>query len=293
MPLLVAGEGSGSLAQKIAKLTSWPVSNVEFKTFPDGEDYVRILAPLKDQDVVVVQTAFPPSRLWKLLLLLNAAEENRASSIRCVVPYFAYARQDRMFLEGEPVSARLAADCIRRYARNCVTVDLHKDAVAEYFGGACQNLSAAEPFARELKSRGVDLVLAPDAGALARAREVARRIGVPHDHLEKKRISSEVVEMAHKNVEVKGRKVAVLDDIIGTGGTMARATDHIFRQGASAVVCAGVHGLFIGDVVGRLKNAGASEVFVSDTVDSPYSRVSVSELLANALVAPVRTSLQR
>ena len=82
MVLLVPGEGSRSMAQKLAKLTGWSVGEVDFKTFPDGEEYARILSSVKGQDVVAVQTGYPPSRLWKLLLLLNAARENGATSIR-------------------------------------------------------------------------------------------------------------------------------------------------------------------------------------------------------------------
>lgn len=283
MPLLVAGEGGQSLAQKLAHLTHWPVVGAEFKTFPDGEEYAKIQGGVKGQDVVVLQTTYPPSRLWKLLLLLSAARENGASTIRCVVPYLAYARQDRVFLEGEALSARLVADSIRQYATDCVTVDLHKDDVRKFFGGVCQNLSAAEPFAKEFKAKGIEVVLAPDAGALDRAKDVAGRIGARFDHLEKKRVSSDIVEMRPKALDVAGKKVAILDDIISTGGTMAKATEQLVAQKAVGVVCAGVHGLFMADAVTKLKKAGAAEILASDTIDSPYSRVSVAELIAHAL----------
>lgn len=293
MPVLVAGDGGLPLAQKLGRLTGWDAGGADFRTFPDGEDYARILLPIKGQDAVIVQTTYPPSRLWKLLLLLNAARENGARSIRCVVPYLAFARQDRVFQEGEAVSARLAADCIRQYAAEVITVDLHKDEIANYFQGACRHLHAVEPFAKELKAQGVDLVLAPDAGARDRARAVADRMGVPYDHLDKKRVSSETVEIRPKSVPVLGRKVAILDDIISTGGTMARATEQLVRLGATGVLCVGVHGLLLGDVISRLKRAGAADVFVSDTIESAYSRVSVAELIAEALRVPAASSLRR
>jgi ribose-phosphate pyrophosphokinase len=284
--LLVPGEGGRSMAQKLAKLTGWSVGEVDFKTFPDGEEYARILTPVRGRDVVVVQTGYPPSRVWKLLLLLNASRENGAATVRCVIPYLPYARQDRLFLEGEALTARLVADAVRVYAKEVVTVEPHKDEVAAFFDGSCRSVSAIEPFAREFKSRGIDVVLAPDAGARPRAEAVAARIGAKADHLEKKRLSGDHVEMKPKSLDVRGSRVAIFDDIISTGGTMVKATEQLVKQGAATVLCAGVHGLFIGDAVGRLKMAGAEEVIASDTIESPYSRVSVAEAVASALGVP-------
>lgn len=280
------------MAQKLAKATGGTVGDADFKLFPDGEEYVRVATSMKGQDVVVVQTGYPPSRLWKLLMLLSAARENGAASVRCVVPYIPYARQDRLFLEGEALTAKLVGELIRTHARETVTVDPHKEDIAGFFGGSCRSVSAVEPFAKDFKARGIDVVLAPDAGARARVEAVASRIGAKVDHLEKKRISGTVVEMAPKSLDVRGRHVAILDDIISTGGTMAKATEQLVKQGAASVVCAGVHGLFIGDAFNRLKTAGASEVISSDTIDSPYSRVSVADEIAAALTnhvsAPAR-----
>lgn len=289
MPLLVPGAGVDGMVDKLARATGWTVAPVEFRTFPDGEEYARIRAPVRGEDVVVVETGYPPARLWRLLQLLNAARENGAATVRCVVPYLSYARQDRVFLEGEALSARLVAEAIRSQAAECLTVELHKDAVARFFGpGGCRNLSAVEPFAREFRARGVDVVLAPDAGARARAEAVAARIGAQADHLEKTRRSSEVVEVRPKSLAVRGRTVAILDDIISTGGTMVKATEQLVAAGAGTVLCAGVHGLFLGDAVARLRAAGAREVLATDTIESSLSRVSVAPLLAEALQAAPR-----
>lgn len=284
MVLLVPGEGAKPLSERLGKLIGADLADVEFKTFPDGEEYARILTPLKGQDVVVVQTGYPTARLWKLLLLLNAAGENGAKTVRAVVPYMPYARQDRIFLEGEALSAKVVGDAIRTHASACVTVELHKEEVRNFFGGTCQNLSAVEPFAADFKARGVQLVLAPDAGARPRAEAVARLMGAAVDHLEKKRISSEIVEMKPKSLDVRGKKVAILDDIISTGGTMAKAVEQLVRQGASNVVCAGVHGLFIAEAANKLKTAGASEILSSDSIPSPYSKVGMAGEIAKALM---------
>lgn len=286
MVLYVPGEGGRAFATRLAQQAAGEVADVEFKTFPDGEQYARIRSALAGKDVVVVETGFPPSRLWSLLLLLDAARENKAASVRAVVPYMPYARQDRRFLDGEPVTARLVAELLSPLTSSVLTVDLHKDDVKSHFRVPCMNLSASPAFGREFKSRGVEVVLAPDAGAEGRAREVATQIGARHDHLEKKRLSGTEVVMTPKSLDVRGRTVAILDDIISTGGTMAKATEQLVAQGARRVICAGVHGLFIGDAVAKLQKAGANEILCTDTIESEFSHVSVADLVARALQAP-------
>ncbi|MBI2078824.1 MAG: ribose-phosphate diphosphokinase [Euryarchaeota archaeon] len=125
--------------------------------------------------------------------------------------------------------------------------------------------------------------MSSSAGAMHRARAVAQRVGAQFDYLEKRRISSEVVEMTPKNLDVRGKSVCILDDIISTGGTMAKALEQLKRNGAREVVAAAVHGLFIGDAAEKLKRAGARDVFATNTVESAFSRVSVAESIVQAL----------
>jgi ribose-phosphate pyrophosphokinase len=282
--LIVAGEGAAPMARRIADATGWATTDAEFKTFPDGEAYARIPAAMDGQHVVIVQTGYPPERFWRLLLLLNAARENRAASVRAVVPYLAYARQDRLFQPGEALSSRLALECVRTQASGLVTVDPHKEDVARFFGPGFRSVSAEAPFADAFRTRRIDVVLAPDAGARPRAAAVAARLAAAVDHLEKKRLSGTEVEVAPKTLDVRGKRVAILDDIISTGGTMAKAVEQLVRQGAASVLCAGVHGLFLGDAADRLRRAGASELLASDSIETEHSRVSVAGVLASALL---------
>lgn len=293
MTLVVAGDGAQALAKALCEAGRHPLGHVEFKTFPDGEEYVRILEPVKDEDVVVVQSTFPASRVMKLLLLLNAAKENGARSVRAVVPYLAYARQDRIFQPGESLSVKLIAQIIGLHASECFTVDLHKDESCQLFKIPVHNLSAEEPIAAELKRLRVDSVLAPDSGALPRVQAIARRIGVAHDHLEKTRVSSEVVQMKPKQLDVKGQRVAVVDDIISTGGTIATAVEELLKQGASSVFAVAVHGLFLGAALEKLKRAGVAEILSTDTVPSPYSRISVASVIARAMAERLTASSMR
>lgn len=283
MVLVIAGEGSQRLGGEIAQRLSADWGEAEIRAFPDGEFYVRIISPIKDQDVIIVQTTYPQHRLTQLLLLLNACKENGARKIRAVVPYLAYARQDRVFKPGEALSARLVAEALGLAAHQVVTVEAHKDDVGQYYRIPFANVSAEEPLAQELKRLKTEVVLAPDEGAAPRAKAVAKRIGSKFDFLEKRRITSEIVEVAPKSLNVQGKTVCVLDDIISTGGTMAKALEQLKANGARNTYAACVHGLFQGDAVDKLRKAGAKEILATNTIESPHSRINIADVVCAAL----------
>ena len=287
--LVIAGDGSARLATEIARRLTAPLLSVEFKVFPDGEDYVRLLGNVKGEDVIVVQTTFPPNRYWRLLLILDACREAGAARVRAVVPYLAYARQDRIFQPGESLSARVVGETLSTLCSQIVTVDVHKEDIRSFFRIPFTNISAEEPLSRELDRLGVQVVLAPDAGARPRAEAIGKRIRVQVDHLEKKRITSEIVEMTPKSLDVSGKSVAIVDDIISTGGTMAKALEQLKKNGAREVYAVGVHGLFLGEAVQKLTAAGAKELIATDTVETKYSRVTVADQIVGALRAPLPT----
>lgn len=282
--MILPGPGSEGFARRLAQQTKVDLGHVETKSFPDGEKYVRVLDAVSGP-VVVCQTLWPPERFVDLLLLLDAAQRAGAERIVAVVPYMAYARQDQVFQPGEALSARVVARALDAYCDRVITVDPHKAKVLDFFECGAQAVSAASPVAHALKERKVDVVLAPDEGALGRAKDVAKECGADVDHLEKTRIDSQTVTMQPKDLDVKGLRVAIVDDIISTGGTMATALAMLREQGAEATFAVGVHGLFIGGAEDRLKKAGVDEILSTDTVPNPTSRISVVEPIAAALAA--------
>ncbi len=282
--MILPGPGSEGLARRLAQHTNDPVGHVESKTFPDGEKYIRILDDV-DGPVVVCQSLWPPDRFTDLLLLLDAARRAGGGPIIAVVPYLAYARQDRVFQPGEALSAHVVARAIDATSDQLLTVDPHKADVLDFFECRTTTVSASGPIAEALDERDVDCVLAPDEGALDRARDVADRCSADVDHLEKTRIDSQTVRMQPKELDVDGMRVAIVDDIISTGGTMATALAMLRDQGAQATFAVGVHGLFIGGAEDRLKKAGVDEILSTDTVPNPTSRISVVGPLADALAA--------
>lgn len=274
---VVAGSASRKLAADVATGLDATLVTPDVRSFPDGEVYSRVHEDgLEGEDVVVVQTTLGNDRYMELLLLLDAVRAQGANRVCAVVPYYSYSRQDQRFLTGEALSARVVAKTIAVDADALVTVDPHKDHILEMFPGTAAGPSAVPELAAYFAGAGVDLVLAPDKGARDRAQHAASLMGVPFDHLEKTRLSGDKVVMKTKDLDVAGRTVAIIDDIISTGGTMATATKQLQDQGATAVLCAATHGLFTGGAVKRLLDAGVKQVVATDTIEGTPSLVSAA-----------------
>jgi ribose-phosphate pyrophosphokinase len=198
-----------------------------------------------------------------------------------VIPYFAYGRQDKKFKEGEAISARAVAKRVQVDTRRVVTVDVHDRTVLEYFDVPAIDVTGMPALARYFAGEGVEMVLAPDENAARHARAIGDTMKVPWDHLKKERIDSWTVETEEKPLKVAGLKVAIVDDVISTGGTMASAARIVRRQGATSVVAGCVHGLFVGGAEQRLKEF--DDVVATDSVYSGHSKVSVAPELAGEL----------
>ena len=277
---VVSSSSSSLLAKRVAENLGAEILKTEHRDFPDGEQYNRIDGDFSGENVVLISTTRPDRALLETFFLLDALE--RAGSRTLVVPYFAYSRQDRMFLDGEAVSARTVMKLLGEMTDSLITVDIHAPHIFEWYRGRAENIIPAQSIAGKLGEMGVDFVLSPDKGALHRAKAVADIMDVPFDHLDKTRLSGTDVEMTEKELDVRGRKVAIVDDIISTGGTIARASEMLRRSGAERVHAVCTHGLFIGPAIGRLTKA--TDSFMStDTIESEYSRISVAEEIAAAL----------
>lgn len=284
-PLVVAGSASRPLAEALALILGSPLAAATSKRFPDGEGHVRIHSPVRG-DVVVVQSTAPDANLVELLLWQDAAWEAGARSVTCVIPYLGYARQDRVFEPGEAVSSRATARAIAQGCDRVVTVDPHKMDVLAFFGGKAQATTAVPLLAQRLKALGIDTVLAPDRGARDRAEQAAHLIGARVDHMEKTRLSPTQVAMKAKELDVRGARVAIVDDLIASGSTMMVAAAQLKQQGARTVVAACTHGLFTDGAIPKMLAAGIDHILTTDTVPfppGPHDVVSAAPSIADAL----------
>ena len=241
---IIPGTASKSISEDLSKILDAPLAKIITKRFPDSELYVRLLDDVEGEEVVIVQTSYPDPNIIELFLLQNAAIEADAEIITTVIPYFVYARQDTMFKKGEAISAKAIAELISLNSDRVITVDPHKEYILDFFETEAFSCSAVPNIAEYFKTKDLDLILAPDKGALERAKKASNIVACDFDYMEKTRIDGETVEIKPKNLDVKNMKVGIIDDIISTGGTMAKSIKELRKQGASKVFVSCTHGLF-------------------------------------------------
>jgi ribose-phosphate pyrophosphokinase len=289
---IILGPASKELGERIAGLMNVAAVPTFSKAFPDGESYVRFeVESLQGEDVAIVQTTSPPQdqRLVQLLLMADNALDMGAKSITAVVPYFAYSRQDKRFLPGEAFSVKtivkLLEDC---GVKRIVTVNAHNPAVLKTLKVPVDDLSAIPSLAEYFKTKGLvenPVSLSLGKKALSVAMEADSVLKGGYDFVSTKRdVHTGNVTLEDKELPVRNRDVIVFDDIISSGGTMAKAVKLAKDKGARKVYAACVHPLLMGDSEKRILENGAEEVVGTDCVPSRVSKVSVAPLICRALV---------
>ncbi|MEM2877983.1 MAG: ribose-phosphate diphosphokinase [Candidatus Hadarchaeales archaeon] len=288
MVAVVSGSASPLLSARLSKKLCCRIIRPEVKRFPDGELYVRIVERVDGEKAVVVQSTAAPQdeNLMELLFITDLLRDMGAKEIIAVVPYLAYARQDRRFRPGEALSVKTVCRLIEGAgADGFITVDIHHRETLSHFSIRAIDLTAARAIGEHLKRMRLKrpIVLGADRGAEERARIAALEMGADYSHVEKRRISPEKVEVSPVSFDVRGRDIILLDDIISTGGTIAESSKSLRRMGARAVYAACTHPVLSGNALVRMKRAGVKDVISTDTIEREVSRVSVSGLIAEAL----------
>lgn len=291
--MIVPGPASTELGEAVARHLGAEAYPVDHRLFPDGESYIRFTVDVKGETVILVQTTAPdPDRkLVQLLVMARTARDLGARRVIACVPYLAYMRQDKRFLEGEALSFDVVLGLLEDSGvDDLMVVDLHSEIslrmVQPRHRIRVHTLSAIPVIALYLKEHGYDgaYSLSPDVGRKDIVEAASRVMGGGFAFFEKirDRRTGETT-MKVKDLDVGGRKAVVFDDIISSGGTMARAIKGLKAQGAVRVAAACTHALFMGGAEDRLRDAGADLILATDTVDSDHSVVSVAGLLADRL----------
>ena len=282
--MIVSGSAVQSLAAELAAETGRPLATVDVERFPDGELLASVGDFAGEEAVVVASTATDEAHL-ELLQLQDAVREAGAERVTTVLGYMGYARQDRAFAPGEPVSARAMARAIGAASDRVLVVNPHAPGVVDYFEPPATALDAAAVLAEPLPEGLADpLFLAPDANARGIAETVRDAYGGGDvDHFEKTRLSGDAVEIAPSDAAVEGRDVAVVDDIIATGSTMSEAIAVLADRGVGRVFVGCVHPVLASGARIRLAQAGVEAVYGTDTLDRAASAVSVAPVVAGAL----------
>jgi ribose-phosphate pyrophosphokinase len=280
--LVVSSSSSKELASKVAKKLNARIADFEVKRFADGEIYIRAKENMENEQIVLIGNTHPDENLVELLFMQDLIRDLTGDFIT-VIPYYGYARQDRRFLDGESIASKTCAKLLEVNCNRIITVNLHKDDIRNYFKKEVKNLIAGKAIAELADRVNVDVVLSPDMGSFYLAKDVGDVLKIESAHFDKKRINDRSVEST-LNVDVKGKNVLLVDDIISTGSTIIAASKILRANGAKSVHVVCVHGLFLENSIERIKEV-CDSVNASDTLKSKATSYSVASLIADAVLS--------
>lgn len=296
---IFAGNSNKGLAEEICRHLNISLGEANVSRFPDGEIKVKIEESVRGEDVFIIQSTCPPANeyLMELLIMIDALRRASAGRITAVIPYYGYARQERKTQPREPITAKLVANLLVSAGVNRVlTMDLHAGQIQGFFDIPVDQLEAVSILSNYFKEKGIDkiVVVSPDVGGTARAREFAEYLKKPIAIIDKYRSSFDDVEIMHIVGRVKGKTAIIVDDIIDTAASIIRGSQALLNAGAEEVYICATHPVFAGPAKERIEKSfhdgQFKEVVVTNTI--PISKekslsgievLSVAEIFAEAI----------
>jgi ribose-phosphate pyrophosphokinase len=291
--LLFSGSSNRKLAESISDYLGVSLGKCDLGRFPDGEVRVKFHADVRGADVFLIQSTCTPvnDHLMELRIMADALRRASALRVTAVIPYFGYSRQDRKDEGRVPITAKLVADLLQAAGvHRVVTLDLHAAQIQGFFNIPVDHLYASRVFTKYVRQLDLpELVVAsPDVGGMKMAWGYTKRLDARMAVIEKRRLSGEEVEVGFVIGDVQDKSVIIVDDIISTGGSVAKAAQLLKEKGARKVFVMATHAVFCGRAVEKLRDAPMTEIIVTDTipVTAPIERLkvlSVSDLLGEAV----------
>ena len=283
------------IAEKIAEATGLPLGKVSSRQFSDGEIMINIEESVRGDDIYVIQSTNKPVNdyLWELLIMIDACKRASANSVNVVMPYFGYARQDRIAASREPITAKLIANMLVKAGVNRIlTLDHHAVQVQGFFDIPVDNLFTMPLFAEYYNEKGFTgsdiVVVSPKNSGVKRARGLAEYLDAPIAIIDYAQDDAEREE-GYIIGEVEGKTAIIVDDILNTGKTFAEAAKILERAGVKDIYAVASHGLFGGGAAEILNVAPIKEILVTDSVATKekvptnVKYISASKLIANAI----------
>ena len=294
---IVAGNSNMALTKEIVKYLKMPLSKAIVTVFSEGEIFVKIEENVRGKDVFIVQSTCPPvnDNLMELLILLDALKRASAKRITAVLPYFGYARQDRKDQPRVPITAKLVANLLTTAgADRVLTVDLHAGQIQGFFDIPVDHLFAVNTFVsyfKKLKIKNIT-VASPDVGGIKMARGYAKRLDAPLAIVDKRRLSGDKTEVMNilGEVDIKGRHVLIVDDLVATAGSLVEAAAALKKAGAKDVYAAITHPVLSGPAIQRIEKSVLKKLLVTNTIPVEDGKkhkkikvLSIAPLLAEAI----------
>lgn len=285
---VIAGKSSEDLAVKVAKKLKANIMRSQIRIFPDGESKITLDGKLTKNKIIVIQSTYPPvdTNIVHVLSLISKAKET-SSDVIAVIPYMGYARQDREFLPGEIITMKVLGTLFKGVgASQVIVVDIHSMIGLKHFKIKTKNISATPDLAKYFKKMNLKnpLVVSPDQGGGERAKEFARYFGSDYTVLTKHRDrKTGKVKIKTSKIEVAGRDLVLVDDMISTGGSIIKATEFLKKQGCGRVFVACTHALLINFAEKKIRDAGVTKIVSANTIPRKTSIVDISSTIAQAI----------
>ncbi len=281
-PKLISGNANQPLAKAIARRMTMHrgiavnLIDARVERFNDGEIFVEVFENVRGEDMFIIQPTSNPANdnLMELLIMCDALRRSSATRITAVIPYFGYARQDRRTKARTPISAKLVANMlVSAGVERVLTMDLHAAQIQGFFDIPVDNLYASPIFALDIKDNFAGrmkdiMIVSPDVGGVARARELAKRINAPLSIVDKRREKpGEIAEMTVIG-DVKDKVCLIVDDICDTAGTLCKAAEVLMENGAKEVHSYITHGVLSGPAVDRISKSVMKTLVITDSIAS-------------------------
>ena len=290
-----SGNSNPELAKAICAHLFKELGECSCSHFADGECSISVHEPVRGADVFIVQSTCKPvnDNLMELLVMIDAMRRASAGRITAVIPYFGYARQDRKAKSRDPISAKLVANLITAAgADRVLTMDLHAAQIQGFFDIPVDNLFGAPLFAKhylDIYGKGNDdiMVVSPDVGSTARARNFSLKLGCNMAIVDKRRERANQSEVMNIIGNVEGKTCILLDDMVDTAGSLCGAAKAIVEiGGAKEVYACASHGVLSGPAIDRINDSVIKELLLLDTIPYPADR-QPSDKIKYMSVAPV------
>jgi len=288
--MIIVGCSRGKhLAHKIAKKLKSSYSDIKVKKFPDNEIGVRFMNNVKGKVVVLIQSFYGNVNdcVVEVLFAAETAKELGAKKVILVAPYLPYMRKDKRYESGECISCKAFADIISKSLESVYVIDPHLNKglkLSDLFSIKAVQLTS-NPYIIDYIKRNIKnpLIVGPDKGSLEMVKIISGKLRCKYIVMEKKRISGKNVKVRlNKKINLNDKNIVFVDDIISTGNTILESVKNLKKIGAKKIYCVAVHGVLVGNALGKLKNAGV-EVITTNTIPNKVAKVDVSGLIVEAL----------